>query len=943
MKRIIFIAFLILGILPISQAQCRLDAATQGDDGAIYFFQGDSYYRYSERNKTSAERYLIQDKNKWGALPYTNFDAVTRLYQNNKYYFYKEKQVVRYDFKLRKKDNGYPKDIGIMGDGIPPQPDAIANIDNETLYFFKDKEVHIYSRKQRKIKEVKALHDVFEGLPNQAPDAAFFSYYSSKKLFLIYGNQIYRFTNNKLDDGFPKRIDLVFSGLVPKGCEGIGFLDPNPTNTGTLTIGEQPQLTPIHALPQTYPFHQDKPKVAILIHGITPDPKTENGKKQKVGRHQHPQFYWGFDFIRLLLGSPIDQTPEALVQTNNGLRPFGFSQVKWADHRKSIIPQHINTSAALLISNGRDRKLDVMVTYRDGSDYAQEQLIQTIDQIYDSYQSQYGQLAAEKQPQIYLIAHSFGGILSRIILSEEAYKQFPKLDEEKIKKARFIRDRTVSLTTLSTPHQASPLINDSKKKSEDLLKLAHRVEQMDGQITLDNFDIKIPTGGLNQSLASMIRSFEQEWIEGSRKCIQSMSAMDDLNEWLQPQFALRSDGQLIPIYTLSGSNPGHVFFLSPRPAVRAQQFSLLGIPLGRLDLNSNNFTDLLGVKDMGYDKTCKESALLAFLELGSKNLLDFPKGSWEQVYPGFKDGDKFTNPLYSKEFFSTSKFNFINEWPLYGALTYPGIDFPYQSDGYFDSDGFVGFESGHGLKLGTDEIAYFANYKTYTLDGKNKNGSWYRILGDRYGQSFPWDYDNHRSICFNPGNAAFIKNYILQQGHLISNGKWSTWNNTSSETSLSTKKLVVKITTIKNLSPDGDIDGGLFENDRKADFYPYVKIGAEPLRLGGNSVINKNYIASKDFKAGKDYIWKVESSDIRNGTLIPVLIRIMDYDEDGQGKNDVCGAGRLPYQNDIIVYVDIQNERLYGDAEGELGITHEVFGHPNNANRVRTKFKIEIK
>lgn len=189
----------------------KLDGAVIGDDGAVYFFKNNQYFRYSERDKSSQ---LISIKKKWNTNSIANADCATRLYNHTKYYFFKGDQVYRYDFKNRKMDRDFPKSTVEFGSGIPSAPSAVANMNNRTFYFFKDGKVYTFSRSQRKVIDIQPIYHKFPGLPNgKTPDAAFFTFHSDQALWLIYDDQIYQIVDNKVKSGFPTNVATIFKDV----------------------------------------------------------------------------------------------------------------------------------------------------------------------------------------------------------------------------------------------------------------------------------------------------------------------------------------------------------------------------------------------------------------------------------------------------------------------------------------------------------------------------------------------------------------------------------------------------------------------------------------------------------------------------------------------------------------------------------------------------------
>lgn len=304
-----------------------------------------------------------------------------------------------------------------------------------------------------------------------------------------------------------------------------------------------------------FTFSKNKKKVVILLHGITSSPSNANGRSNGVGTHRYPQFYWGYDFIRHIGGLNLSPSHRIQMVTppGSGLVDRTISFEKWGNHYKGIasfMKSKIDIDKYAFILRPERTDIDFMCTFRDGADGLMKQTKAAINQIYITYQKYYSQLPANEQPMIYLIGHSFGGIVSRTILSNpsSADRSNVKLSSEERKRADFIRNRTVWLTTLATPHVGSPL----PKKAQETDKLLRDFVQM---MRNDNKGIA----------ANNVDEFRKDMIDGTKPCLNDIKYNSTyLNGILKPEFAKRSNGQLVPIYTLTGANPGHVFYLHKR-------------------------------------------------------------------------------------------------------------------------------------------------------------------------------------------------------------------------------------------------------------------------------------------------------------------------------------------------------------------------------------------
>ncbi|MEO0899319.1 MAG: hypothetical protein AAFY71_23105 [Bacteroidota bacterium] len=655
-------------------------------------------------------------------------------------------------------------------------------------------------------------------------------------------------------------------------------------------------------------FSPNKKKVMILIHGITVSEKTtQAGKDEGVNSAKHPQFYWGYEFMKLMSQSS-GNSMTFIPQPGTRVPSKRFTKQQWDEHTRPIVPGALMKKP--FIVKGDNAKAEIMLTFRDGAETMMKQVKATINQIHDGYQKYYGKLPESQQPMIYMVAHSFGGIVCRGILSNPTSADLVghRLTAEERRKADFIRNRTVWLTTLSTPHEGSPLPALSQDIHQGLNDLA-------------SFMV-IP------GLKKKVRDLAKEHITGDRPSLNDIkNNRFYLSNMLKPANAKRTNGELIPIYTLTGANPGHTFFLNSRPYMSPVYNS------------SKDLTDYYSNK--GYNKGVGESFSLMMVEVLGKSLLKPNVGIWPKVYSSVSYGDRFKTPYYGAQGsikVGNTRITASTSAPVISALATNGIRIGMSKDGYFDSDGFVSFNSGHGLNLGSREIGYFGNQRTYTLGGKQTSGSWYRIYGNTYGQAHPWDYDNHRTICFNPGTGAFIGNYLLKNGGAYARkGIWSTWNGRPSTASLGQKRIRIEITYVEDVDKDMDVGVPPFS---RSDFRSVVRIGPGKWQKSG-TIDNVDKVSTSHFQNGKNYVWNYGQA-IENATIVPVIIRLLEADN--PDPDDLCSlSSRRPYQEELMIYVDTRNGTIYGDVNGRTGNTvHYVKGSSRGKNNAKIGFRVKV-
>jgi hypothetical protein len=727
----------------------------------------------------------------------------------------------------------------------------------------------------------------------------------------------------------------------------------------------------------TFSFRPDQPKVMVLVHGITISEKMDLERKRKYaldhrdgntsGRAAilypyeqtntaaHMQFYWGYDFIRVLQGKAASDDLYFFPPVE-GQERLKFTRSTWDTHQRPVYPSKWTAAAAQqgtkniapLIFDGRTEQpggippVSVMVLYRDGAKSFIEQTEDVSSQLYDSYQHYFSNLPLDQQPAIYILGHSFGGITSRALLnnSRAVLSGQGHFDANFRKAADYIRDRTVLLNTLATPHLGSPVPASTQKTHRQVTELADAIRNLDNidryikttttirresfvtedrNIIMDNLTSIANNVKISESLdafASQLEEVADYVITGDRPVLDDINNIRRIHDdFITEQHMRRTDGSLIPVYTMTGSNPGSLFYLTERPLAN----------FGGSLWNARH--SLLDIKDRynnyGANKVAFESTFLAIQDILSG------EDTWTRKYTDFEFGDRFSSK-------STDMLDMIVGClhPEYGV----GIGFG--ADQYFDSDGMVGFESGHALKaFGHPELNYFSANREWKVGNKKERGSWYRLYGKNYGITHPWDYDNHRSICFNTGTAAFIHNYLLQlAGPRVAAGSFSTMDGLPAKKGLKTSAITVEISKVKDIR--GNIDPSLDE----ADFKASVKIG-DRVWQGGSVVEGEDEVFKDNFQHGKPYVWTFGSKWIENSTIVPVIIRIEDADENLYLADDLCSANPACGREDIVLFVDTQNGQIYGDYEGVANKNQpfSLTGHKDNQHTIELWARIKVR
>lgn len=106
-----------------------VDAVLNWGDGTLYFFKGDSYYKYNTYAGACEEGYPRLIAGNWNGLWTANIWACTR--KDDKAYFFGGEEYMRYDCNNNVVDEGYPLNISANWKGIPASISGIAMLDEQ--------------------------------------------------------------------------------------------------------------------------------------------------------------------------------------------------------------------------------------------------------------------------------------------------------------------------------------------------------------------------------------------------------------------------------------------------------------------------------------------------------------------------------------------------------------------------------------------------------------------------------------------------------------------------------------------------------------------------------------------------------------------------------------------------------------------------------------------
>ncbi len=497
--------------------------------------------------------------------------------------------------------------------------------------------------------------------------------------------------------------------------------------------------------PVTMAFAKNRPTVTILIHGVTGFPTDE--RDNRVGNLYGARNYWGFDFVDKLLGS-TEVFPTTFTDAN---------QTSGALKKENWETKFINGKAASnhFITTYVDPKLtnidyytpfSVMLTYRDGSLSFKKQVAATSAQIVSLYNSQFGSWPEEKKPQLILLCHSFGGVVARAICSmpnnipsnkssvrAESFTATEKANMD------FIRNRTLHITTLSTPHEGSPIT-----KNAEIGSLLQEIKFF-GLAPFDEIDKSDPD-------TDILRQLTTEYMEYMNETI------------LKPELCKRGDGTLIPIHTLGGRVPsGPEYFDNPNQ--NDSDGKTIDGGIGRTNVSELNSSESNREPLEAYSLLRVDYVMHLFG--GDKPWGATPTDNRELDIIKVTDVDALSGCLkYPLDY---NLYNFgANPRVYYLRTSWNDIasDIPFRCtyrftkgsgtvrDGEIDNDGFVGINSSLGVKLGTNTKNYFDHSKGWSA-GNVSAGSWYRFY-----RSIA-DFHNHGSIKFSGEIAQWLRENII--------------------------------------------------------------------------------------------------------------------------------------------------------------------------------------
>ncbi len=202
-----------------------IDAAFwRHDVNKAYLFSGTQYIRYSTISNGRDEGYPKKIAGNWPGLPVmfrSGIDAALWRKDNNKLYFFKENQYVRFSSISDGVDSGYPRTISGNWPGLPANFNngidaAFWREDNDKIYFFKGSQYVRFSNISDGVDVgyPRSISGNWPGLTtdfNSGIDAALMRP-DNNKLYFFSGSRYSRFSNisEGIDSGYPRYINGVW-------------------------------------------------------------------------------------------------------------------------------------------------------------------------------------------------------------------------------------------------------------------------------------------------------------------------------------------------------------------------------------------------------------------------------------------------------------------------------------------------------------------------------------------------------------------------------------------------------------------------------------------------------------------------------------------------------------------------------------------------------------
>jgi hypothetical protein len=201
------------GMVGLAEAQSRkIDAAVENNKGKVYLFSGSEYVRFDIAADRTDPGYPRKIAGNWSGMPWTsNIDAAASFSGN--IIFFKGTEFLIFDIAADKAA-GPPAPIADSFEGLPFKVVEAAFVANSKLYLFGNGMVARFDLRSNEADDgfPRKISAVWTGLAARTIDAAYNA--GNGKGYLFYGPDYVRFnvSNNRIDASYPKKILGNWSG-----------------------------------------------------------------------------------------------------------------------------------------------------------------------------------------------------------------------------------------------------------------------------------------------------------------------------------------------------------------------------------------------------------------------------------------------------------------------------------------------------------------------------------------------------------------------------------------------------------------------------------------------------------------------------------------------------------------------------------------------------------
>lgn len=380
----------------------------------------------------------------------------------------------------------------------------------------------------------------------------------------------------------------------------LGTALPNAPITVTIPNLTVTTLTPV--IPAQQNVGPPSPLLVILVHGMS---HPIDADLSKLDTPEYSRGEWSVDFLRGLLGAP----PSAALPLFTFRGPF--ADASYATVATTFAPNlaeaaiasepNLPTNFVALqpITLGqlglppRPPPVSAFISYRDSTGGLVQSGQRVGNQAYLALR--WYELTFRRTPRVVFVSQSFGGVTSRFVLSVPTNAELAAasvvndgfaLTAEDSRRMAYVRDRTVSLVTLGTPHEGSFLADNLVPVQQFVQEVATGLEgavtptvpgvQFGASLrTLAQVfpELRDTTLTTNQVLAVLRRGLAdlRKHVDGRALRDLTHPFWERVNRGpLHPRKARRGtsplvggSGQLIPVYAGGGRSPGGRAFTAP--------------------------------------------------------------------------------------------------------------------------------------------------------------------------------------------------------------------------------------------------------------------------------------------------------------------------------------------------------------------------------------------